>query len=90
MARPGNKTNALLPRPCLHRTRAIHGSSLVNNTSQRGCVIELTGQFPSQGRQPWATAGAGQPAFPFPSHLKHFAVSEPKVEMQFNVCGLID
>lgn len=35
---------------------------------QRGCLIELTGQFPSHGRQPWAMAGgrAACPLVPFP------------------------
>lgn len=32
-------------------------ASLVKTTSQRGRVIELTGQSPSHGRQPWAMAG---------------------------------
>lgn len=52
-----------------------HGASLVKNTSQRGRVIELTDQFPSHGRQPWAMAG-GRAAGPLVSfHLKHFAES---------------
>lgn len=52
-----------------------HGASSVKNTSQRGRVIELTDQFPSHGRQPWATAG-GRAAGPLVSfHLKHFAES---------------
>lgn len=32
-----------IQRPRLHTTRAVHGASLVKNTSHRGSVIELTG-----------------------------------------------
>lgn len=68
MARTQKEMDVPLLRPCLHMTRAVHRASLVKNTSQRGCVIELTGQFPSHGRQPWAMAGgrAAGPLVSFP------------------------
>ena len=73
MTRAGKEMDGPFLRPCLHMTRAIHKASWVKNTSQKGLVIELTGWFPSQGRQPWAMAG-GRAAGPlvclFSLHLK--------------------
>lgn len=76
MARAGKETDRPLPRPCLHMTRAVHRASLVKNTSQRGRVIELTGQFPVRESSLGLWLGAGQLAlWFFFSHLKHFAES---------------
>lgn len=47
MRKPGKEMDAPLLRPWLYSTRAVRGASLVKNTSQRGRLIELTGQFPS-------------------------------------------
>lgn len=68
ITRTGKEISVALLRPRLHMTRVVHRASLVRNTSQRGCMIELTGQFPSHGKQPWAMAGgrAAGPLVSFP------------------------
>jgi hypothetical protein len=90
MVRPGKKVDIPLLRPGLYTTGAMHCTGQFSEKHQGGGQCDGTDcQFPSQGRQPWAMQDrAAGPLLP--SHLKHLQSLRPKVEIQFNVSGLID